>query len=100
MSKPAIVTGIKQTAKSTDSITITWNTLKNVDGYRVYCYDQGGKLLSSSYAESNRYMATDVSGKYIYKVRAYIKNGKIYSLGRLWQRTSSIYKAGAGKQAA
>ena len=71
--KPTAVTGVKQTAKSIDSITITWNTLKNVDGYRVYCYDQDGKLLSSPYVEENMYTATDVSGKYIYKVRAYIK---------------------------
>ncbi|MBO5068957.1 MAG: fibronectin type III domain-containing protein [Roseburia sp.] len=72
--KPVQVTGVKQTAKTTSSITLSWSAVKNVSGYRVYRYDTDGNLLGSVYVDGTQYTDTALNaGKYTYKVRAYVK---------------------------
>lgn len=74
-SRPNTVTGVKQTQQTTDSITVSWSRVAGVTGYRVYCYDTSGKLTKNAYVTGTTYTAENVaSGKYVYKVRSYIKS--------------------------
>ena len=80
------VTGLKLKTQKSDSLTISWNKINNVTGYKVYRYDvktESYKLIktisnasTTSYTNSKLTSAT----KYLYKVRSYkIVNNKTHN---------------------
>lgn len=80
------VTGLNLKTQKSDSLTISWNKINNVTGYKVYRYDvktESYKLIktisdasTTSYTNSNLTSAT----RYLYKVRSYkIVNNKTYN---------------------
>ena len=75
---PNAPTGVKATANSSSSITVTWNSVSNATGYYIYrsssssgTYSQIGTSTSTSY-QNNGLSANTI---YYYKVAAYNSNG-------------------------
>ena len=82
---PAKVTGVKATANSKTSGTLTWTKIANAKGYRVYVYNTSTKkytkvtTLSGSTKTSYKVSGLTAGTSYKYKVRAYRKvNGVTY----------------------
>ncbi len=74
---PAKVTGLEGSSTK-NSITLTWNAVKNADGYRVYYYNAS----TGKYTKRNDVTTTSVTRtglksntKYNYTVKAYFKSG-------------------------
>ena len=83
---PPKVTNLKSSKKTYNSITLSWDKIDNVTGYKVYRYDvktESYKLIktisdasTTSYTNSKLTSAT----KYLYKVRSYkIVNNKTHN---------------------
>ena len=83
---PSKVTNLKSSKKTYNSITLSWDKIDNVTGYKVYRYDvktESYKLIktisdasTTSYTNSKLTSAT----KYLYKVRSYkIVNNKTHN---------------------
>lgn len=83
--KPTQVTGVTATTRTTDSITLKWNTPKgNIDGYRIYKYKNGSWYLAktvSASANSAKMTSLSSAGAYRFKIRAYKKSGGKYIYG-------------------
>ncbi len=71
--KPEKPSGLSQTASTTDSITLSWTSVTNADGYRVYCYDTDGNEVASKKVTTNSYTFKnlDTGTKYTCRVKAY-----------------------------
>ncbi len=66
------------------SFTLKWSAVKTADGYRVYRYDSSKKKWKKvRTTTSTSYKVKDLKSgtSYIYKVRAYKKNGSSYNYG-------------------
>ena len=83
---PSKVTNLKSSKRTYNSITLSWDKIDNVTGYKVYRYDvktESYKLIktisnasTTSYTNSKLTSAT----KYLYKVRSYkIVNNKTHN---------------------
>lgn len=93
--KPVAVANVKQTSQTTDSITISWGAQTGVTGYRVYCYDINGNLLKYENTTNNSYTATELdAGKYIFKVRAYVKAEDYTAWGKYSSELETYTKPG------
>ena len=89
---PQKVQGIKQTAATTDSITLSWNPVANADGYKVYRYNTSGTLVQSYNVtdEQTTNKNLEEGTTYQYKVRAfYLSADGIYTYGAY----SDVYSA-------
>lgn len=77
---PAQVTGVKATSVTANSAKLSWNKIKNVDGYIVYKYNTSSKKWARiSKTTSNSYTVGKLSAGTSYKfaVNAYVNdNGK------------------------
>lgn len=71
--KPEKPSGLSQTAGTTDSITLSWTSVTNADGYRVYCYDTDGNEVASKKVTTNSYTFENLETgtKYTCRVKAY-----------------------------
>lgn len=71
--KPEKPSGLSQTASTTESITLSWTSVTNADGYRVYCYDTDGNEVASKKVTTNSYTFEnlDAGTKYNCRVKAY-----------------------------
>lgn len=82
--RPKKVTNLTVSSKSTNSVTIKWNRLKNVAGYKIYKYDNDIKEYVYLKTVDGEFRSTTIKklkrGKtYRFKIRAYIKvNNKTY----------------------
>ena len=80
---PQQVKGVKCTAKTTNSITLSWNKVTNISGYQILMYDKAKK----AYVQVKRVPANQTSFKvtglntpeaYCFRIRAYklLSDGK------------------------
>lgn len=76
--KPKTVTNLKASSYNTSSITLTWDAVPDVSGYRVYKYDSSKKkYVKLADVKSNSFKVSWLSkaSGYKFKVRAYRKYG-------------------------
>jgi GH25 family lysozyme M1 (1,4-beta-N-acetylmuramidase) len=80
-SKPAKVTGVKASAVTSSSVTLSWNAAAGASGYQVFLYKAVGHTNVGSYTTSktSRKITGLKSGEeYYFKVRAYSSSRKTY----------------------
>ena len=71
---PGQVTDVKIKNNSNKSVTLTWKKVAGATAYRVYRYDKSGKLVSKINTRRTAYRDLDLeSGKYTYKIRAFVR---------------------------
>ena len=71
---PSKVTNLKSSKKTYNSITLSWNKINNVTGYKIYRYDKKSnsyKYLATAKTNSYTDKSLKASSTYSYKVRAY-----------------------------
>ena len=80
--KPYIggITGLKADFKSVDTVNISWNKVKNADGYRVYKATGNGALKYYKTFTKNKFTVTLSRGQtYKFKIVPYVtENGKTF----------------------
>ena len=86
---PAQVT-VKDYTSDASSVTLTWNKIKGVTGYRVYqlkngAYKNVGTITKN--ATSFKVTGLNAATKYTFKVRAYTKGAS----GNVWGKSSKAY---------
>lgn len=88
--KPEQVTGVQISTVATDSVSLSWTKLKNLTGYRVYCYNSNGKQLGFQDTTSNnlKYSGLESGVTYQFKVRAYVDLDGT----KIWGNKSSVVK--------
>ena len=78
---PAKVTGVKATATSETTATLTWKKVSGAKGYRIYIYNTKTKkytkvtTISKNTTVSYKLKGLKANTSYKYKVRAYAKSG-------------------------
>lgn len=85
-STPAIQppTKISVSNKTSNSLTLSWNTCKNATGYRVYRYTSSGwKAITTTTKTYCELINMTPGAKYIFAVKPYMK----YQYGHLWAST-------------
>ena len=71
---PGQVTDGKIKNNSNKSVTLIWKKVAGATAYRVYRYDKSGKLVSKINTRRTAYRDLDLeSGKYTYKIRAFVR---------------------------
>lgn len=76
---PGDVSGLKNTASTTDSITLSWNKVPYATGYRVYSYDAAAKTytyIAYTTTESVTLKNLKENTAASYAVKAYFLSGK------------------------
>lgn len=80
--KPKSIQNFKVSSYNTSSITMSWDTVPDISGYRIYRYDEAKKkYVKISDLKSNSFKVSGLSNasSYKFKVRAYRKyKGKNY----------------------
>ena len=74
---PSQVTGLKVTAVTDSSVSLSWNSVKDASGYRIYLYDSQTKTYTYRWASSvtSAEMKGLGAGKeYSFAVKAYTRN--------------------------
>lgn len=78
--KPTAATGLKATTKGTDSIKLSWDRKKNIDGYEIYRVKNGESQRIKTIADPSvtQYTVKNLSAGYGYsfKVRTYAEGKK------------------------
>ena len=71
--KPEKPSGLSQTGSTTDSITLSWKSVTNAEGYQAYCYDSDGNQVKTKKLTTNTWTVEnlDIGSTYTCKVRAY-----------------------------
>jgi GH25 family lysozyme M1 (1,4-beta-N-acetylmuramidase)/fibronectin type 3 domain-containing protein len=73
--KPAKLKNVTVDQRTTTTITLSWDKLKNADGYRIYQYDESTDsfVKLTDVTSGNTYKVTGLSGakEYRFKARAY-----------------------------
>lgn len=84
------VTGLKASSKTSASVSLTWDKVRNAKGYRVEQYT-GGKWVKLANVTANTYNVTGLkaSTRYAFRVRAYYSS-KVYGAysSNLWVYTN------------
>lgn len=79
---PGKVLNLKQTERTSRTISLTWDKVTRASKYRVYRYDMDDNLLASFDVKTNSFVDTKLeAGKYVYRVRAIIATKDFESLG-------------------
>ncbi len=74
---PAAVTGLKATAVTDSSVSLSWSKVTDATGYKIYLYDSAKKTYTYKWATSA--LKADITGlsagkEYSFAVKAYTKN--------------------------
>ncbi len=85
--KPDAVSGFRVKKRTANTITLSWNKVKNAQGYEIYRYENHGKKRAGKEIITKNRVVTFTDKKlksgtqYQYQIRAYyVKNGKrVYS---------------------
>ncbi len=76
-------------SQTSDSISLTWSSVKGVTGYRIYKYNNGWKHVAYTTATNYKLTSLHSGTKYIYCVRPYIKTDDGYVWGNYIKITTA-----------
>lgn len=81
VTRPSNVKGLKQTAKTKSTATVSWTKVPRAVSYQLKIYNSKNKLVGTYVTANTSYKFKNLSGKYTVKVRAYVKstNASAYS---------------------
>ncbi len=74
---PSQVTGLKTSAVSDSSVSLSWNSVKDASGYKIYLYDSSAKTYTYRWAASSaeaEIKGLEANKDYSFAVKAYTKN--------------------------
>ncbi len=74
---PSQITGLKVTAVSDSSVSLSWNSVKDATGYKIYIYDSLAKTYTYRWAASSakaEVKGLEANNDYSFAVKAYTKN--------------------------
>ncbi len=74
---PSAVTGLKVTAVSDSTVSLSWNKVNSATGYKIYLYDEAGKTYTYKWATADtkaEIKGLDPNSEYSFSVKAYNKN--------------------------
>lgn len=91
---PGDMAGLKTEARTDTTVTIAWNKISGVSGYRVRMYDAAtGTYITVKNVTTNSYTIADLSpaASYVIKVQAYVKMNGTTKLYGAYSAETKIY---------